>query len=115
MNKITHSAKNITPFGGLNFIYQAMNRIGLDKFLVEQIGSRSIYAKYSYADAVYSLFGNVLTQGSYVADLEVLKEKYSRQVFNKIPSPDTIEYVCQELKTPNIIKSGEKGVNHQLN
>ncbi|MFA4851652.1 MAG: hypothetical protein WC868_02340 [Bacteroidales bacterium] len=33
MDKITHSYKNITPYGGLNFIYQAMNRMGLDKFI----------------------------------------------------------------------------------
>ena len=115
MDKITHSIRNITPYGGLNFIYQAMNRIGLDKFINRQIGFRSILAQYSYADIVYSLFGNVLTQGTFIADLEVLKEKYSNQVFNKIPSPDTVEYVCQELKTSNITKQTEKGVLHQLN
>jgi hypothetical protein len=115
MDKITHSSKNITPFGGLNFFFQAMNRMGLDKFLNERIGFRSVFAKYSYSDVVYSLFGNVLTQGSFVADLEVLKEKYSEQFFNKIPSPDTVEYVCQELKTANIIIETDKGIVHQLN
>ncbi len=115
MNKTTKSKVNVTPFGGLNFIYHAMNRMGLDKFIEKNIGIRSIMATYSYADILYSLFGNVLTQGSYIADLEVLKGKYSRQVFNKIPSPDTVEYVCQELKTSNIIKEGDKGVVHQLN
>lgn len=115
MDKITHSPKNITPYGGLNFIYQAMNRMGLDKFIDKQIGYRSVFAKYSYSNVVYSLFGNALTQGSFVADLEVLKEKYSKQVFNKIPSPDTVEYVCQELKTPDIFKNTNTGVTHQLN
>jgi hypothetical protein len=115
MHKITQSTKNITPYGGLNFIYQAMNRMGLDKFLDAQIGFRSVFAKYSYSDVVYSLFGNALTQGSFIADLEVLKEKYSKQVFNKIPSPDTVEYVCQELKTPDIFKKTDTGVTHQLN
>ncbi len=115
MDKITHSDKNLTPYGGLNFIYQAMNCVGLDKFIDEHLGFRSVVAKYSYSDIVYSLFGNTLTQGSFVADLEVLKDKYSKQVFNKIPSPDTVEYVCQELKTPTIIKQGDKGVVHQLN
>lgn len=115
MDKIIKSNKNITPFGGLNFIYHAMNRMELDKFLDEKIGCRSILAKYSYADVIYSMFGNTLTQGSFIADLEVLKGKYSKQVFNKIPSPDTVEYVCQELKTPNIIQIADKGVVHQLN
>jgi len=115
MDKVTQSNKNITPFGGLNFIYQAMNRMGLDKFINKQIGSRSVFAKYSYSDVVYSLFGNALTQGSFVADLEVLKEKYSQQVFNNIPSPDTVEYVCQELKTENILQETANGVQHQFN
>lgn len=115
MDKITHSSKNITPYGGLNFIYQAMNRKGLDKFLNDKIGYRSILAHYCYSDVIYSLFGNALTQGSFIADLQVLKEKYSRQVFNKIPSPDTVEYVCQELKTPDIFKKTDSGITHQLN
>lgn len=121
MDKVTHSNKNITPFGGLNFIYQAMNRMGLDKFLDNQLGSRSIFAKYSYSNIVYSLFGNALTQGDFISDLETLKEKFSNQVFNKIPSPDTVEYVCQELKTADMIIQGEKinetdkDVKHTLN
>jgi len=62
-----------------------------------------------------SLLGNALTQGSFVSDLEVLKSKYSKQVFHKIPSPDTVEYVCQHLKQSNIIKVGPTGVKHELN
>lgn len=115
MYKVTGSNKNITPFGGLNFIYQAMNRMGIDKYLDEQIGSRHFLAQYSYADVVYSLFGIVLTQGSFIADLMSLKEKFSKQVFNNIPSPDTVEYVCQELKTPNIIVLTDKNVRHTIN
>lgn len=115
VDKVKQSSKNITPYGGLNFIYQSMNLLGLDKFLNKAIGNRSVYAKYSYSDVVYSLLGNSLTQGSFVSDLEVLKSKYSKQFFYKIPSPDTVEYVCQELKTANIVKETTKGVVHQLN
>lgn len=115
ISKVTQSSKNITALGGLNFIYQAMNQSGLEEFINKTIGSRSIYAQYSYADIVYSLFGNCLSQGSFVSDLEVFKEKYSHQVFNRIPSPDTVEYACQELKTPNIVKEEASGVIHQLN
>lgn len=115
MDKISQSLKNITPFGGLNFSYHAMDRMGLDKFFNEQLGQRSIHAHYSHSDIVYSLFGNALTQGSFIVDLEVLKEKYSKQYFNNIPSPDTVEYVCQKLKTTDIFKKTVTGVTHQLN
>ena len=115
MDKVKQSQKNITPFGGLNFIYKAISTAGIDKFIDESIGQRSIYAKYSYSDVVLSLLGNSLSQGSFVADLEVLKSKFSEQVFNKIPSPDTVEYVCQELKHTNIVKTTDTGVVHELN
>lgn len=115
MDKVINSAKNITPYGGLNFIYDGMDRMGIGQYLNEKMGARSIFAVYSYSDVVYSLLGNTLSQGSYVADLEVLKEKYSAQFFDRIPSPDTVEYVCQELKVPTIIKQGEDQVVHQIN
>lgn len=115
MDKVTNSSKNITPFGGLNFIYNALNRAGIDKFIDKKIGSRSASAQYSYSDVVLSLFGNTLVQGSFISDLELLKEKFSNQVFHKIPSPDTVEYVCQELKQPNLTINGPKGVLHELN
>lgn len=115
MDKVILSDKNITPFGGLNFIYDAISRCGIDSFIDKQMGQRSLLARYSYSDVVLSLLANSLTQGSFVSDLEVLKEKFSNQVFNKIPSPDTVEYVCQELKTPNIIDSPNKEIVHQLN
>lgn len=115
MDEVTKSSKNITPFGGLNFIYDALGRAGIDKFIDQKIGYRSILAKYSYSDVVLSLFGNTLVQGSFISDLELLKEKYSDQVFHKIPSPDTVEYVCQELKQPNLIKKGPNEIEHELN
>lgn len=115
MDKVTHSSKNITPFGGLNFIYNALGLAGIDKFIDKKIGFRNASAKYSHSDVVLSLFGNTLVQGSYISDLELLKEKFSDQVFHKIPSPDTVEYVCQELKQPNLIKKSPNGVLHELN
>lgn len=115
MSKIKLSDANITPFGGLNTIYLAMGSIGLDKFFDDQLGNRSAFAKYSHSDVVYSLFGNALVQGSVIADLSMFKEKFAGQVFNKIPSADTVEYVCQALKTASVNKTSAAGVAHQFN
>ena len=115
MNKIKLSEVNITPFGGLNIIYQTMVRIGLDKFFNTYLGNRSPRARYTYSDVVFSLFGNVLVQGSVISDLQILKEKFAGQVFDKIPSPDTVEYVCQQLKTKTVDKDSDSGVSHAFN
>jgi len=115
MDKVIHSDKNITAFGGLNFIYKTINDKGLAAYLDEQMGYRGPCAKYSHSDIVLSLLGNSLVQGSYISDLEIFKEKYNEQFFGKIPSPDTVEYVCQQLKTPTVKRTTDKGVTHLLN
>ena len=115
MDKVTKSSKNITPFGVLNFIYNALSRADIDKFINQKIGYRNAQSVYSYSDVVLSLFGNTRTQGSFISDLELLMSKYAEQFFHKIPSPETVEYVCQELKQPYIIQKGPTGIEHQFN
>jgi hypothetical protein len=112
---VATSDKNITAFGGLNFIFKAINDKGIDGYLDERLGYRSVCARYSHSDVVLSLLGNSLVQGSFISDLQVLKEKYKEQYFHQIPSPDTVEYVCQGLKTKTIKKTTDKGVTHLLN
>jgi hypothetical protein len=115
MDEITHSDKNITAFGGLNIIFKAIIDKGLDGYLDARIGSRGACAKFSHSDIVLSLLGNALCQGSFVSDLQILKEKYKGQFFHQVPSPDTVEYVCQQLKTKTIKEETDKGVIHLLN
>jgi hypothetical protein len=115
IDKVTTSSKNITPFGGLNLIYKALFKKKLPEFIDQQIGYRHIRAEYSYSDITLSLLGNVLCQGSYIADLKMLKEKFNNQYFKKIPSADTVEYACQELKLPNAIEISDSGAKHQIN
>jgi Transposase DDE domain group 1 len=115
MNKVKQSSKNITPFGGLNFIFNAMKRSKIDEFLNEKLGFRNYRSEYSYSDIALSLFGNALCNGEYISDLEYLKQNFSKQFFTKIPSPDTVEYACQELKTKTIVEKTVDGIVHEFN
>jgi len=115
MMQVTNSKSEVTPFGGINFIYQAVEQFGLPGFLDKELGYRDILAKYSHSDVVLSLFANSLTQGSCLSDLEVIKAKLAGQRFSPIPSPDTVEYVCQGLKKDNKVTTTIDGVVHQLN
>jgi Transposase DDE domain group 1 len=115
MDKIVHSDKNITVFGGLNFIYQAIRAQKLDSYINKELGRRNSLATYKHSDIVLSLFGNCLVQGSHLSDLYAFKEKYFLQRFTKIPSADTVEYVCQQLKTDTIEKTTNKGVTNHVN
>ena len=70
MDKFTTSSKKVTPFGGLNLIFNAISKAEIPEFLDNQIGFRNIRAEYSYSDIVLSLLGNSLFQGSYISDLK---------------------------------------------
>jgi hypothetical protein len=115
MDKVITSSKNVTPFGGLNLIYNAINRSGIPEFLDNKMGFRHFRAEYSYSDIVLSLFGNSVCQGDYISDLKQFKLKFSDQFFTNIPSADTVEYACQELKTTTIKEVTDKGIVHEIN
>ena len=115
MHKVTQSERNITPFGGLNFLYDAFEKAGISQFIDSELGTRNYRATYSYSDIVLSLFGNCMCNGEFISDLELLKEKYASQLFDAIPSADTVEYVCQELKVENEIIKTDQNIEHQIN
>jgi Transposase DDE domain group 1 len=115
MDKVKQSSRNITPFGGLNFIFKAIKQIKLDWFIDQELGARNYRSEYTYSDVVLSLYGNAACGGDYISDLEHFKNNYSEQFFSKIPSPDTVEYVCKELKTETIIEKTDTGVIHEFN
>lgn len=115
MLQVTNSPQEITPFGGINFIYDAIKQSGLPDFLDKELGYRSVFAKYTHADIVLALFAKSLAQGTCLADLEIVKAELAGQHYSPIPSPDTVEYVCQGLKQPNQEITAESGVLHQVN
>jgi len=93
MYKVKQSSKNITPFGGLNFIYSAISKKGIDTFLDKKMGVGYASAQCCYSDVILSLFGNSLNQDEYLSYLAQFKNKFCNQIFNEIPSLATVEYV----------------------
>ena len=76
MCKIKQSLKNITPFGGLNFIYNALKKSKCDVFINQKLGYRNFRAFYSYSDVIFSLLGNTLCNADYMSDLEHFNNKF---------------------------------------
>ena len=115
MDKVITSSKNVTPYGGLNLIYNALNRSGIPHFIDKTIGFRHFRAKYSYSDIVLSLFGNAMCHGSHLSDLKHFKDKFEDQCFAEIPSADTVEYAVTELKVATVVTETDKGIVHEIN
>lgn len=82
------ASKNSTPFGELNFIYEAISRSAIKPFIDNPMGKPGIGAQYSYADIALSLLANGLVQGEYLSDWQLLKKKSLHQLFSKIFSWD---------------------------
>ena len=114
MIKVQNSSRTITPFGGLNFVFTALSKLNINSIIEKKLGFRAPNAIYSYTDIVNSLFVNDLSQGSVLSDVETLNSKLEGQNIKKLPSADTIEYVCQELKSETIVSQNGK-VTHEFN
>ena len=102
-------------FGGINFMEADFKRLGLDKLITQYLGLRNLTAVYSYADVLKTLFYMFSIGGDVLDDLNTLKEQLQDQPALKACSPDTVEYVCQELRQPIQQILTNKGVRHQLN
>jgi Transposase DDE domain group 1 len=119
MCKVTNSSRNVTPFGGLFFIFDALSKLGVSGLISEHLGGRAPQCLYSYSDIVLSFFANSLTGGERYADLEHLKGALKEQSYLKLPSPDTLEYASRELKSATVFTKAmnNKGlyITHETN
>lgn len=88
---------------------------GLAGALTKHLGQRSPNAQYSYADVIKSLCFMFSIGGEVLDDLNTLREQIKDHPSLTICSPDTVQYVCRELKQPIQIISTNKGVVHHTN
>jgi hypothetical protein len=115
MYKIINKDSDITPFGGLIFIENALNQTQVGDLITKSLGTRNARAKYTYFDVMKSLFYNAICQGEYVSDLELLRARMLKKIQPFIPSHDTVEYASQELKTENLVIEINEKSKHQIN
>jgi len=102
-------------FGGINFMEADYRRMGIEKLFTQHVGSRSVYAAYSYSDIIKSLYYMFSIGGDVLDDLNTLKEQVQDHPSLSICSPDTVEYAFNELMQPNVEHTTDKGVTHQVN
>lgn len=102
-------------FGGINFMEADFRKWGFDKLITEHLGQRSLTAQYSYSDVLKSLFFMFSINGDVLDDLNTLREQLKDHPSLKICSPDTVEYVCQQLKQNTVTIKTAKGTEHYIN
>lgn len=120
--KILKSSQ-ISSFGGLNFVLEAFNKIGLDKFIETHLPELPEQSKFSWKDILYSYWSVFFCGGDCAEDISVnLKSGLKNIPFIDPPSPDRILNRLKELAKPAIfstipgrVKTHHFSINHPLN
>ena len=102
-------------FGGINFLDADLRRSGFRRLITEHLGHRSINAQYSYSDVIKNLFFMFSIGGDVLDDMNTLREQMQDHPWLRICSPDTVEYVCGELRQPAQVITTGKEKTHYLN
>ena len=88
----------ISSFGGLNFVLEAFNTIGVNKIIDTHLPKLAEQSKYSWKDILYSYWSVFFCGGDCAEDISVnLKNGMNDNPFLKLPSPDRILNRLKEL------------------
>lgn len=96
-------SSQISSFGGLNFVLEAFNKIGVDKLIDSQFPQLPRQSKYNWKDLLYSFWSVFFCGGDCAEDISVnLKTGLKNNPFAKLPSPDRVLNRLKELAKPGI-------------
>lgn len=95
------NSKHINPFGGINFVFESFNKLGIDKILQERLPVLAKQSRYSWKDILYSFWSVFFCGGDCIEDIGLnLKHHLSENNFIKPPSPDRIIERFKSLSKP---------------
>ncbi|HRO09424.1 MAG TPA: IS1380 family transposase [Saprospiraceae bacterium] len=116
MIKVLNSGDNIQAFGGLNFVSDHFDKEGLDKLIETALGSRSIYATYSYSDVIKNMWMLNFCGGECAEDIQTHFKATLENTHNlNVCSADTILRVQKELSTSKVLKISKNGTLNEFN
>lgn len=98
--KVIKSGK-INPFGGINFVLESFNQLGISKLLNRQLPTLTAQCKYDWKDIFYSFWSIFFCGGDCIEDINHnLKFHLSNNFLIDIPSPDRILERFKSLSLP---------------
>lgn len=88
----------ISAFGGINFVFDYLNRLEIDKLCHAHLPGVAAQSRYSWKDVFYSLKSVFLCGGDSIEDLHThLKSHFLDNPYVKLASPDTVLRRLSEL------------------
>ena len=112
--KLVNSNDKINSFGGLNFISNEFDSLGLSKIITNHLGSRSNLATYQYSDIIKNLWLILFAGGDCAEDNQTnLKEELQSVISTKICSPDTLLRVQKSLSLSKDIYLSKNDIKNE--
>jgi len=110
-------SNTISSFGGINFVFQHLDNLQIEKILNDSLPNLSTNSLYSWKDLFYSFLSIYFCGGDCIEDLQTnLKPHFKKNPFVKIPSPDTVLRRFSELATEVQTCRTKRGtVDHEFN
>ena len=110
-------SQGISSFGGLNFVHEELDELGVQKILEANLPELPPQSKYSWKDIFYSLLSIYLCGGDCIEDVKtVLSQRFGKSPLFKLCSPDTILRRLKGLEAQDSFCNTKRGtVEHQYN
>lgn len=121
--KIVKSSQPITPFGGLTFVFQELERKQIGNLVNNYLPKLPKQSAYSWKDILYSLWSIPFSGGDCIEDLNINLRRYLKAIpYFKVSSSDSVLRRLKDLAKPtktlvskHYKKSHEFSINMALN
>ena len=114
--KVEKNSQIINPFGGINFIVEAIKQSGSLDVIDNQLGERPSQATYSYSDLILNLWSVFFCGGNCAEDINEHLKGYLKSIPGmKVANADTVLGVLKSLKTEKEEVTGPTGAVYQTN
>jgi len=121
--KIIKSPQQITPFGGLTFVYQFLDQKQVGQLMNSYLCDLPNQSKYTWKDIIYSLWAIPFCGGDCIEDLSINLKNYIQNIpYFSVPSSDSVLKRLKELAKPQRTlvskysgKTHDFGINMALN
>lgn len=112
---VTYSDDEITPFGGLHFVFDLLADKDIDRLINTQLCPRAANSQYRWSDLVYGMLAILFCGGDCAEDIDQHVGPYLDSDHLQVPSPDTLLRLQKTLASRPTEYQSTRGVAHQFN
>jgi len=113
--KLRHISHHNNPYGGINFVIQAIRDAGIHDLVDRHLGKRPKQAKYSYSDIVLGWMFSNLCGSKRIEDSMHHRRHFSEMPTPNLASSDRIAQIIKSLATATNSFKSESGIEHDFN